>query len=69
MYNETAIVIVRKIEETELCILLGKSISSASRVITELLDSSLSSEAEAGKMILRVLILTNFMGAIYNVAN
>lgn len=51
--KETAIVIVQKIQGTELFSLLENSIESASRKIAELLDGSLSSETEASSSILR----------------
>ncbi|KVV15034.1 conjugal transfer protein TraD [Flavobacterium sp. TAB 87] len=46
--KETAIAIVQKIQGTELFSLLENSMESASRKIAELLDSSLSYEADAG---------------------
>ena len=51
--KETAIAIVQKIEGTELFSLLENSMEGASRKIAELLDSSLSSETEAGSSTLR----------------
>ena len=51
--KETAIAIVQKIQGTELFSLLENSMEGASRKIAELLDSSLSSEAEAGSSTLR----------------
>ena len=51
--KETAIAIVQKIQGTELFSLLENSMEGASRKIAELLDSSLSSEMEAGSSTLR----------------
>ena len=51
--KETAIAIVQKIQGTELFSLLESSMEGASRKIAELLDSSLSSETEAGSSTLR----------------
>ena len=51
--KETAITIVQKIQGTELFSLLENSMEGASRKIAELLDSSLSSETEAGSSTLR----------------
>ena len=51
--KETAIAIVQKIQGTELFSLLENSMEGASRKIAELLDSSLSSETEAGSSTLR----------------
>ena len=51
--KETAIAIVQKIQGTELFSLLENSMEGASQKIAELLDSSLSSETEAGSSTLR----------------
>ena len=51
--KETAIAIVQKIQGTELFSLLENSMEGASRKIAELLDSTLSSETEAGSSTLR----------------
>ena len=51
--KETAIAIVQKIQGTELFSLLENSMEGTSRKIAELLDSSLSSETEAGSSTLR----------------
>jgi hypothetical protein len=51
--KETAVAIVQKIQGTELFSLLENSMEGTSRKIAELLDSSLSSEKEAGSSILR----------------
>ena len=58
--KETAIAIVQKIEGTELFSLLESSMEGASRKIAELLDSSLSSETEAGSSTLRKNDLRDF---------
>ena len=58
--KETAIAIVQKIQGTELFSLLESSIDGASRRIAELLDSTLSSETEAGSSTLRKSDLSDF---------
>ena len=58
--KETAIAIVQKIQGTELFSLLESSMEGASRKIAELLDSSLSSETEAGSSTLRKNDLRDF---------
>ena len=58
--KETAITIVQKIQGTELFSLLENSMEGASRKIAELLDSSLSSETEAGSSTLRKNDLGDF---------
>ena len=58
--KETAIAIVQKIQGTELFRLLENSVESASRKIAELLDSSLSVEADAGSSTLRKSNLSDF---------
>ena len=58
--KETAITIVQKIQGTELFSLLENSMEGASRKIAELLDSSLSSETEAGSSTLRKNDLRDF---------
>ena len=58
--KETAIAIVQKIQGTELFSLLENSMEGASRKIAELLDSTLSSETEAGSSTLRKSDLGNF---------
>ena len=58
--KETAIAIVQKIQGTELFSLLESSMEGASRKIAELLDSSLSSETEAGSSTLRKNDLSDF---------
>ena len=58
--NETAIAIVQKIQGTELFNLLENSMEDASRKIAELLDSTLSSETEAGSSTLRKSDLSDF---------
>ena len=58
--KETAIAIVQKIQGTELFSLLENSMEGASRKIAELLDSSLSSETEAGSSTLRKNDLGDF---------
>ena len=58
--KETAIAIVQKIQGTELFSLLESSMEGASRKIAELLDSSLSSEMEAGSSTLRKSDLSDF---------
>ncbi len=58
--KETAIAIVQKIQGTELFSLLENSMEGASRKIAELLDSTLSSETEAGSSTLRKSDLSDF---------
>ena len=58
--KETAIAIVQKIQGTELFNLLENSMEDASRRIAELLDSTLSSETEAGSSTLRKNDLSDF---------
>ena len=58
--KETAIAIVQKIQGTELFSLLENSMEDASRKIAELLDSTLSSETEAGSSTLRNNDLSDF---------
>ena len=58
--KETAIAIVQKIQGTELFNLLENSMEDASRKIAELLDSTLSSETEAGSSTLRKSDLSDF---------
>lgn len=58
--KETAIAIVQKIQGTELFSLLENSMEGASRKIAELLDSTLSSETEAGSSTLRKNDLGDF---------
>ena len=58
--KETAIAIVQKIQGTELFSLLENSMEGASRKIAELLDSTLSSETEAGSSTLRKNDLNDF---------
>ncbi|WP_026706461.1 hypothetical protein [Flavobacterium soli] len=58
--KETAIAIVQKIQGTELFNLLENSMEDASRKIAELLDSTLSSETEAGSSNLRKSDLSDF---------
>lgn len=58
--KETAIAIVQKLQGTELFSLLENSIEGASRKIAELLDSTLSSETEAGSSTLRKSDLSDF---------
>ena len=58
--KETAIAIVQKIQGTELFSLLENSMEDASRRIAELLDSTLSSETEAGSSTLRKSDLSDF---------
>ena len=58
--KETAIAIVQKIQGTELFSLLENSMEDASRRIAELLDSTLSSETEAGSSNLRKSDLSDF---------
>ena len=58
--KETAVAIVQKLHGTELFSLLENSIEGASRKIAELLDSTLSSETEAGSSTLRKNDLNDF---------
>ncbi|MFH7000547.1 conjugal transfer protein TraD [Flavobacterium bizetiae] len=58
--KETAVAIVQKIQGTELFTLLENSMESASRKIAELLDGSLSSEANASSSTLRKNDLEDF---------
>jgi len=51
--KETAVAIVQRLQGTELFSLLENSVEGASRKIAELLDSTLSSETEAGSSTLR----------------
>ena len=58
--KETVVAIVQKIQGTELFSLLENSIENASRKIAELLDSSLTSDADAGSSTLRKNDLEEF---------
>ncbi|KOS05286.1 conjugal transfer protein TraD [Flavobacterium akiainvivens] len=58
--KETAVDIVQRLQGTELFSLLENSIEGASRKIAELLDSTLSSETEAGSSTLRKNDLSDF---------
>ena len=58
--KETAVAIVQKLQGTELFSLLENSVEGASRKIAELLDSTLSSETEAGSSTLRKNDLSDF---------
>ena len=58
--KETAIAIVQRLQGTELFSLLENSIEGASLKIAELLDSTLSSETEAGSSTLRKNDLSDF---------
>jgi len=58
--KETAVAIVQKIQGTELFSLLENSIEGASRRIAELLDSTLSSETDAGSSTMRKNDLEDF---------
>ena len=58
--KETAIAIVQKIQGTELFSLLENSMEGASQKIAELLDSTFSSETEAGSSTLRKNDLGDF---------
>jgi hypothetical protein len=51
--KETAVMIVQKLQGTELFSLLENSMEGASRKIAELLDSTLASETETGSSIMR----------------
>jgi len=58
--KKTAVDIVQRLQGTELFSLLENSIEGASRKIAELLDSTLSSEMEAGSSTLRKSDLSDF---------
>ena len=58
--KETAIAIVQRLQGTELFSLLENSIEGASRKIAELLDSTLTTETEAGSSTLRNNDLSDF---------
>ncbi|MEA9412623.1 conjugal transfer protein TraD [Flavobacterium sp. PL02] len=58
--KEKAIGIVHKLQGTELFSLLENSVESASRMIAELLDGSLSSETDAGSSTVRKNDLNDF---------
>ncbi|MDV3709439.1 conjugal transfer protein TraD [Elizabethkingia anophelis] len=58
--KETAAAIVQRLQGTELFSLLENSIEGASRKIAELLDSTLSTETEAGSSTLRKNDFENF---------
>ncbi|SJN46377.1 conjugal transfer protein TraD [Sphingobacterium sp. JB170] len=58
--KETAVAIVQKLQGTELFSLLEHSIEGASRKIAELLDSTLSSEADNSSSTLRKNDLSDF---------
>ena len=58
--KETAVAIVQRLQGTELFSLLENSIEGASQKIAELLDSTLSSETEAGSSTLRKNDLNDF---------
>ncbi|WP_455769191.1 conjugal transfer protein TraD [Elizabethkingia miricola] len=58
--KETAIALVQKLQGTELFSLLENSIEGASRKIAELLDSTLTTETEAGSSTLRKNDLSDF---------
>lgn len=58
--KDTAVAIVQKLQGTELFSLLENSIEGASRKIAKLLDSTLSSETEAGSSTLRKSNLSDF---------
>ena len=58
--KKTAVAIVQRLQGTELFSLLENSIEGASRKIAELLDSTLSSETEAGSSTLRNSDLSDF---------
>ena len=58
--KETAVDIVQRLQGTELFSLLENSIEGASQKIAELLDSTLSSETEAGSSTLRKNDLNDF---------
>jgi len=58
--KEKAVAIVQRLQGTELFNLLENSMEDASRKIAELLDSTLSSETEAGSSTLRKSDLSDF---------
>ncbi|MDM1039054.1 conjugal transfer protein TraD [Myroides odoratimimus] len=58
--KETAVALVQKLQGTELFSLLEDSIEGASQKIAELLDSTLTSEIEAGSSTLRKNDLSDF---------
>ena len=58
--KETAVAIVQRLQGTELFSLLENSIEGASRKIAELLDSTLTTETEAGSSTLRNNDLSDF---------
>lgn len=58
--KETAIALVQKLQGTELFSILENSIEGISQKITKLLDSTLSSETEAGSSTLRKNDLSDF---------
>ena len=58
--KETATVLIQKIQGTELFSLLENSMEGASQKIAELLDSTFSSETEAGSSTLRKNDLRDF---------
>jgi hypothetical protein len=58
--KETAVVIVQRIQGTELFSLLENSMEGASRKIAELLDGSLSSETDASSSYLQKTEIKNF---------
>jgi len=58
--KETTVAIVQRLQGTELFSLLENSIEGASRKIAELLDSTLSTETEAGSSNLRKNDFENF---------
>ena len=58
--KETAVDIVQRLQGTELFSLLESSIDGASRRIAELLDSTLTSETDAGSSTLRKSDLSDF---------
>ena len=58
--KETAVDIVQRLQGTELFSLLENSIEGSSRKIAELLDSTLSTETEAGSSTLRKSDLGDF---------
>ena len=60
LQKETAIALVQKLQGTELFSLLENSIEGASRKIAELLDSTLTTETEAGSSTLRKNDLSDF---------
>ena len=58
--KETAVDIVQRLQGTELFSLLESSIDGASRRIAELLDSTLTSETDAGSSTLRKSDVSDF---------